>query len=93
MKGNPKSMRRGQYLLAYVLAALVMMVVSYSVPRWLPGDFVTAMYSSSHVTLNAEQEADLRVYYTQGGISKGIPIPQNKMSLIKKSDRSTGSRP
>ncbi len=22
-------------------------------------------------------------YYTQGGISKGIPIPQNKMSLIK----------
>jgi peptide/nickel transport system substrate-binding protein len=29
-------------------------------------------------------------YYTPGGISKGIPIPQNKMSLIKKSDRSTG---
>jgi peptide/nickel transport system substrate-binding protein len=22
-------------------------------------------------------------YYTKGGISKGIPIPQNKMSLIK----------
>jgi len=22
-------------------------------------------------------------YYTQGGVSKGIPIPQNKMSLIK----------
>jgi peptide/nickel transport system permease protein len=56
---------RGQYLLAYVLAALVMLFVSYSVPRWLPGDFVTAMYSSSHVTLNAEQEADLRAYYTQ----------------------------
>lgn len=65
MKENPKRMRRGQYLLAYVLAALVMMVASYSVPRWLPGDFVTAMYSSSHVTLNAEQEADLRAYYTQ----------------------------
>jgi peptide/nickel transport system substrate-binding protein len=32
-------------------------------------------------------------YYTKGGISKGVPIPQNKMSLIKKSDRSTGSRP
>ena len=32
-------------------------------------------------------------YYTQGGISKGIPIPQNKMSLIKTGDRSTGSRP
>jgi len=26
-------------------------------------------------------------YYTRGGISKGIPIPQNKMSLIKKSDK------
>ena len=58
-------MRRGQYILAYVLAALVMMYASYSVPRWLPGDFVTAMYSSSHVTLNAEQEADLRAYYTE----------------------------
>jgi peptide/nickel transport system permease protein len=65
MKGNVKSMRRGQYLLAYALAALVMMYASYSVPRWLPGDFVTAMYSSSHVTLNAEQEAYLRAYYTQ----------------------------
>jgi peptide/nickel transport system permease protein len=65
MKGNLKSMRRGQYILAYVLATLVMMYASYSVPRWLPGDFVTAMYSSSHVTLNAEQEADLRAYYTE----------------------------
>jgi peptide/nickel transport system substrate-binding protein len=26
-------------------------------------------------------------YYTKGGISKGVPIPQNKMSLIKKSDK------
>jgi peptide/nickel transport system substrate-binding protein len=26
-------------------------------------------------------------YYTQGGISKGIPIPQNKMSLIGNSDK------
>jgi peptide/nickel transport system permease protein len=65
MIGKMKNMRRGQYLLAYVLAALVMIYVSYRVPRWLPGDFVTAMYSSSHVTLNAEQEAGLRAYYTQ----------------------------
>jgi peptide/nickel transport system permease protein len=65
MKGNLKSMRRAQYILAYVLAGLVMMYASYSLPRWLPGDFVTAMYSSSHVTLNAEQERDLRAYYTQ----------------------------
>jgi peptide/nickel transport system substrate-binding protein len=26
-------------------------------------------------------------FYTKGGISKGIPIPQNKMSLIKESDK------
>jgi peptide/nickel transport system permease protein len=65
MIGKMKNMHRGQYLLAYVLAALVMIYVSYRVPRWLPGDFVTAMYSSSHVTLNAEQEAGLRAYYTQ----------------------------
>jgi peptide/nickel transport system permease protein len=64
MKGNRKNMARGQTILAFVLAALIMIYVSYSVPRWLPGDFVTAMYSSSHVTLNAEQEAGLRAYYT-----------------------------
>ena len=57
--------KRGQYLLAYALAALAMIYVSYCVPRWLPGDFVTAMYASSHVTLNAEQEAGLKAYYTQ----------------------------
>ena len=64
MKRSLRGSRRGQYILAYVLAALIMMYASYSVPRWLPGDFVTAMYSSSQVTLNAEQEADLRAYYT-----------------------------
>lgn len=26
-------------------------------------------------------------YYTRGGISKGIPIPQNKMSLVRDSDK------
>jgi peptide/nickel transport system permease protein len=50
---------------AYLLAGLLLVYLSYSVPRLLPGDFVTAMYSSSHVTLNAEQEAGLRAYYTQ----------------------------
>ena len=65
MNRSLKSSRRGQTIVAYVLAALVMIYVSYSVPRWLPGDFVTAMYSSSQVTLNAEQEADLRAQYTQ----------------------------
>jgi peptide/nickel transport system permease protein len=65
MKGNLKTMRHRQYILAYLLAGLVMMGASYSLPRLLPGDFVTAMYASSHVTLNADQERDLRAYYTQ----------------------------
>jgi len=65
MKPSLKTSRRGQTIVAYVLAALVMIYVSYSVPRCLPGDFVTAMYSSSHVTLNADEEEGLRAYYNQ----------------------------
>jgi peptide/nickel transport system permease protein len=51
--------------LAYLLAALIMIYLSYSLPGFLPGDFVTAMYSSSHVTLTADQEAEIRAFYTQ----------------------------
>jgi peptide/nickel transport system permease protein len=47
------------------IAALAMIYLSYSLPRLLPGDFVTAMYSSSQVTLNAQQETELRAYYTE----------------------------
>jgi peptide/nickel transport system permease protein len=54
-----------QFILAYMLACMVMIYLSYSLPRWLPGDFVTAMYSSSHVTLNANQEEELKAYYNQ----------------------------
>jgi len=43
-----------------------MIYASYSLPRWLPGDFVTAMYASSHVTLTADQEEQIRAYYTRG---------------------------
>ena len=50
--------------MAYLLAGLAMIYLSYSLPRLLPGDFITAMYSNSHVTLNAEQEAELKAYYT-----------------------------
>jgi len=50
---------------AYLLAALIMLYASYRLPRMLPGDFVTAMYSSSHVTLTEDQEAEVREYYTQ----------------------------
>ena len=44
----------------FFLAALVMAWLSYSLPRFLPGDFVTATYGASHVTLTAQQEAALR---------------------------------
>jgi len=53
------------YVLAYGIASLVMIYLSYGLPRLLPGDFITAMYSSSHVTLTAEQEADLKGRYSQ----------------------------
>jgi peptide/nickel transport system permease protein len=56
---------RGGAVLAYGLAALVMVFLSYSLPRLLPGDFITANYSSSDVTLTAEQEAELKAFYTQ----------------------------
>lgn len=56
---------RSQYILAYILAGLVMIYVSYSMPRWLPGDFVTAMYAGSHVALNADQELKIRAYYPE----------------------------
>jgi len=55
---------KGRFIRPYLLAALVMIYLSYLLPRLLPGDFVTAMYGSSHVTLNAEQEAGFRAYYT-----------------------------
>lgn len=48
-----------------MLAALIMIYLSYGLPGFLPGDFVTAMYSSSHVTLTADQEAEIRAFYTQ----------------------------
>ena len=51
-------------VIAFGLAALIMIYLSYSLPRLLPGDFVTSMYSSSQVTLTAEQEGALRAYYT-----------------------------
>ena len=55
--------RRLGLIMTFGLAALAMIYLSYVLPRLLPGDFVTAMYSSSHVTLTAEQEAELRAYY------------------------------
>jgi peptide/nickel transport system permease protein len=50
---------------AYLAAALILAFLSYSLPRMLPGDFVTAMYGSSDVTLTAQQEADLRTRFRE----------------------------
>ena len=59
-----KKRRLWSFVLAYGIASLVMIFLSYRLPRLLPGDFITAMYSGSHVTLTAEQEASLRAFYT-----------------------------
>lgn len=61
---SKKSRRSGQ-ITAFALAALAMIFLSYALPKMLPGDFVTAMYSSSHVVINAEEEARLKAYYNQ----------------------------
>lgn len=40
-----------------LLAFWVMLYLSYALPLWLPGDYSSALYASSHVVLNSEQEA------------------------------------
>jgi len=67
MVSSPKhsAPRRFVLVISYGLAALAMIYLSYSLPHLLPGDFVTAMYSSSDVSLTADQEAELRAYYTE----------------------------
>jgi len=67
MKPRGKNWSRGLTgsITAFVLAAVAMVYLSYALPRLLPGDFVSAMYASSQVTLTEDQEAELRAYYTQ----------------------------
>ncbi|MDX2441905.1 MAG: ABC transporter permease [Desulfobacterales bacterium] len=57
--------RRLGLLITFGLATLAMLYLSYTLPRLLPGDFITAMYASSPVTLSAEQEAEMRAFYTE----------------------------
>ncbi len=52
-------------VVTFVIAALIMTWLSYGLPRFLPGDFVTATYGASQVTLTSEQETELREYYGQ----------------------------
>ena len=42
---------------------------------------ISLYYPDSMAAYNPEKEIEW--FYTKGGISKGIPIPQNKMSLIR----------
>ncbi len=56
--------RRLTAAMSYILAGVVLIFAGYILPRTLPGDFVTAMYSSSHVTLTADQVKDLQAYYS-----------------------------
>lgn len=57
-------------LFTFGLAALVLVCLSYALPRLMPGDFVTAMFASSHVTLSQEQESQARAYFQRG---EGFP--------------------
>jgi len=52
-------------VLTFVLTALAMLYLSHKVPKLLPGDFVTAMYASSNVTLTEEQASAMRAAYEQ----------------------------
>ena len=54
-------------VVTFVIAALVMTFLSYGLPQFLPGDFVTATYGASQVTLTVAQEAELRAYYGRDG--------------------------
>ena len=54
---------RAVLIATFSLAALVMVYMSHVLPRCLPGDFVTAMYAGSNVTLTQDQERELADYY------------------------------
>jgi peptide/nickel transport system permease protein len=57
------SMRYRSRAVTYLLAAFVLILLGYYLPRLLPGDFVTAMYSGSPAALTTEQEAELQGRY------------------------------
>ncbi len=71
MKGAVKGKRflRGDLGLlgTFIIAALIMTWLSYALPRFLPGDFVTATYGASQVTLTAQEEAALKADHEQRG--------------------------
>ena len=69
-------MKRGSLrgVVAYGLAGVLLLCLSYSLPHLLPGDFVTATWGSADVTLTAEQAAELRAHYAgrDGGLGSYV---------------------
>lgn len=63
--GSNKLKRRAGIIVTFCVTALLMIYLSYKIPRLLPGDFITAMYGSSNVTLTAQQETELKAYYNE----------------------------
>jgi len=59
---SPKGKGLGS-ILTFASALFVLVCLSYVLPRLMPGDFVTAMFASSHVTLSANQESEARAYF------------------------------
>ncbi|CCK82058.1 ABC transporter permease [Desulfobacula toluolica] len=51
-------------VIAYTTALLILIYLSYALPKCLPGDFVTAMYSCSNVILTQQQETQLKEFYS-----------------------------
>ena len=47
----------------YLMAGLGLLLLSYSLPRLLPGDFVTARYAGSDISLSQAQESELLARY------------------------------
>lgn len=68
--GSGRSREWLQDLFTFGLAALLLVCLSYVLPRLMPGDFVTAMFASSHVTMSQEQESEARAYFQQ---EEGFP--------------------
>lgn len=50
-------------IFTFVVALSVLVCLSYVLPRLMPGDFITAMFASSHVTLSAKQESEEKAYF------------------------------
>ncbi|MCK9274164.1 MAG: ABC transporter permease [Syntrophales bacterium] len=49
--------------MTYLIAAFLLILLGYYLPRVLPGDYVTAMYSQSQAIITEEEEAWLKAEY------------------------------